>query len=146
MPKVYGDGHRPLAFSSPKEATASTEPIDPTNALHEALRDAVEDIEDFLADHYRITANVEIADGGDRARLVYRRTGEPPRWAIFLTPPGAAAVQFGSAPLRWRCAAVRALPELLVELQKERRAADESLNAAVHAATAFRDQLLEGKP
>ena len=144
MPRVRGDrpGMPPVFPPKPEQP-------DPAYALHDALRDIVEDIEDSLGTQYRITASVEIADGEDRARLFYKRTGEPPRWAIFIGPGHGRALPqhdaFRSAALRWRCAAVRALPDLLVELQKEQRAADESLNEAVRLAAAFREQMQGGE-
>ena len=149
MPKFYGGPQKDHPPFPPKTKTEPEHDRDPVAALHATLREIIDDVEDMLSMQYRINATVEIGDGDETARLIYRRTGDPPRWALFVAFAGTARSTqqeiFGSSPLRWRCAAVRALPALLVELQKEQRAADESLNEAVRLAAAFREQMQGGE-
>ena len=115
------------------------------DALAARLLSLVEDIEDSLGREYHLQASVELLDGEERAKLVWKRSGTPASWCIFIDYSGTA-VKFSSASLRWRCVAVGALGRLCEALNEERRAAMQRLAAAVDEAEAFRQHLPGGSP
>ena len=119
--------------------------------LADQLNATIEEIEDALSQRYQINIPVRIPlsvdVGGDTrvGALAWKKMGTPMMSiCVEFTQPKTGVFQderVSHAPSHWRCAAVKALPQLMSAIDDEHAAAHERMHDAVQAAAAFLESL-----